>query len=227
MAGAVVVRPSGTSWGAVLDGWLATVGVAAILSPLIGLLLANVYTTHGYAATVPVLASVGLAYLIGGYVAGRMAGYRTSWHGMLVAFFGVFVVLALLVIDIALALGLFGTTGRLVQVMPAVLGVSLFTSAETFAFGGALGVLIAIFAGWLGGLLAPARIMTAVTSTPAPLTEPQAVPAERIEQERTVTTTAAQRPRGRFRLLPSAGRKGGERVEQPAVVERTERIDQS
>lgn len=230
MARDVVVRPTGTSWGAVLDGWLAAVGVAAILSPLIGLLLANVYATRGYASTVPVLASVGLAYLIGGYVAGHMAGYRTSWHGMMVAFFGAFVVLALLVVDIALALRLFGTTGRLVQVMPAVLGVSLFTSAETFAFGGALGLLIAIFAGWLGGLLAPARIMTAVASTPAAVTGPDVVPAEPVEQaerERTVTTTEAHRPRGRFRLLPSAGRKGGERVDAPAVAERTEPIDQN
>ena len=104
MARDVVLRPAGTSWGAVLDGWLATVGVAAILTPIIGVLLANLYTTRGYSSTVPVLAGVGLAYLVGGYVAGRMAGYRTSWHGMMVAFFGLFVVLSLLVIDIALPL---------------------------------------------------------------------------------------------------------------------------
>ena len=160
----VVVRPTGTSWGAVLDGWLATVGVAAILTPIIGLILANWYSTRGYASTVPILVAVGLAYLIGGYVAGRMAGYHTSWHGMLVAFFGLFVVLALLVIDLALATGVFGTSARLVQVMPQVLGVALYGSAETFAFGGALALLVAVFAGWLGGLLAPSRIGTVVPS---------------------------------------------------------------
>jgi hypothetical protein len=220
----VVLRPTGTSWGAVLDGWLATVGVAAILSPIIGLLLANVYTTRGYASTVPVLAGVGLSYLIGGYVAGRMAGYRTSWHGMMVAFFGLFVVLALLVIDIAVSLGLFGTTGRLVQVMPAVLGATLFASAETFAFGGALGILIAIFAGWLGGLLAPARITTAVTSAPVPVTTTPVTP---VVETPTVTSTEVHRPRDRFRLLPSPGRKGGEPAEDTEVVERTERIKRS
>ena len=39
MARDVIVRPTGTSWGAVLDGWLATIGVAAILTPIIGVLL--------------------------------------------------------------------------------------------------------------------------------------------------------------------------------------------
>ena len=212
MARDVVVRPTGTSWGAVLDGWLATVGVAAILTPIIGLMLANWYPTRGYASTVPILVAVGLAYLIGGYVAGRMAGYHTSWHGMMVAFFGLFIVLALLVVDLALALGVFGTSARLVQVMPQVLGVALYGSAETFAFGGALALLIAVFAGWLGGLLAPSRIGAVVPSTAVPEAEPPVV------EERTVTTTEVQRPRERFRLLPSAGRKGGERVEEVGPV---------
>ena len=216
MARDVVLRPSGTSWGAVVDGWLATVGVAAILSPIVGLVLANVYATRGYASTVPVLAGVGLSYLVGGYVAGRMAGYRTSWHGMMVAFFGVFVVMALLIIDIALSLGLFGSTGRLIPVMPSILGATLFTSAETFAFGGALGILMAIFAGWLGGLLAPARITATATSAPAPVVE-----------ERTVTSTEVHKARAPYRLLPSPGLKGGERVEDDEVFERTERIKPS
>jgi len=212
MAREVVVRPTGTSWGAVLDGWLATVGVAAILTPIVGLMLANWYPTRGFASTVPILVAVGLAYLIGGYVAGRMAGYHTSWHGMMVAFFGLFVILALLVIDLALALGVFGTSARLVQVMPLVLGVALYQSAETFAFGGALALLIAVFAGWLGGLLAPSRIGAVVPSAAVSDPEPAVV------EERTVATTKVQRPRERFRLLPSAGRKGGERVEDVEPV---------
>jgi len=200
MARDVTVRPSGTSWGAVLDGWLAAVGVAAILTPVIGLLLTNVYTTHGYASTVPILVAVGISYLVGGYVAGRMAGYRTSWHGMTVAFFGLFVVLALVVVDIALALGLFGATARLIQVMPLVLSAALFETAETFAFGGALSILIAIFAAWLGGLLAPTRIPAVV-----------AIPA-------TAGPVVARESR-RYRLLPSVGRKGGERHDEPKETE--------
>jgi hypothetical protein len=199
----------------VIDGWLATVGVAAILTPLVGLLLATAYPAPGYAATVPVLVAVGLSYLVGGYVAGRMAGYRTSWHGMMVAFFGLFVVLALLVIDIALDFGVFGVNGRLVQIMPAVLGVVLFTSAETFAFGAALGVLIAIFAGWLGGLLAPTRVATTVA--PTAVVDPAAPRAPAVEEKR--VTSEVRRPRERYRLFPSPGRKGGQRADLPEAPE--------
>lgn len=212
MARDVVLRPSGTSWGSVLDGWLAAVGVAAILTPIVTLLLANVYTARGYASTVPILMAVGLAYLVGGYVAGRMAGYRTSWHGMMVAFFGLFIVLALLIADIALAAGVFGGAARLVQILPLVLGVALFESAETFAFGGALSLLIAIFAAWLGGLLAPSRIVTTATS---PVTPAVPVTTTPVVEERRGTTSETRRPRERYRLLPSPGRKGGERVEKP------------
>jgi len=216
----VVARPKGTSWGAVLDGWLAAVGVAAILTPIVGIMLAAWYPTRGYASTVPILVSVGLSYLVGGYVAGRIAGYRTSWHGMMVAFFGLFVALALLVVDIALETGVFGTTGRLVQILPLVLGAALFESVETFAFGGALGLLIAIFAAWLGGVLAPDHAV-ATTSAPAPVT------AGPIVEARRVTSTEARRPRPRYRLLPSIGRKGGDRVDEVAAVERTEPIERT
>jgi hypothetical protein len=97
--------------------------------------------------------------------------------------------------------------------MPQVLGVALYQSAETFAFGGALALLIAVFAGWLGGLLAPSRIAAIVPSAAVADPEPAVV------EERTVTRTEVQRPRERFRLLPSAGRKGGERVEDVEPVE--------
>jgi hypothetical protein len=222
----VVVRPSGTSWGAVLDGWLATVGVAAILTPIVTALLSNVYSSSGYASTVPVLVAVGLAYLIGGYVAGRMAGSRTSWHGMMVAFFGLFVVLALLVVDIALASGLFGAGSRLVQIMPLVLGVALFQTVETFAFGGALGILIAIFAGWLGGLLAPERIVPVVTAPAvrtAPVVTPPVTTRPVVEEHKVVTEEV--RPRERYRLLPSLGRKGGEPVGSVDEVDEVERVE--
>jgi len=215
MARDVVVRPAGTSWGAILDGWLAAVGVAAILTPIVGVVLTSLDPTRGYASTVPILAAVAISYLVGGYVAGRMAGYRTSWHGMMVAFFGLFIVLALLVIDVALAAGVFGQSGRLVPILPLVLGIALFESAETFAFGGVLSLLIAIFAGWLGGVLAPARAVP-VTRPAAPV---GTVP--RVE-ERRVTPTPARRSPERDRPLPSFGRKGGERVDESNRVERTE-----
>ena len=211
----ITVRPTGTSWGSVIDGWLASVGVAAILTPLVGLLLASLYPNPtSYASTVPVLAGVGLAYLVGGYVAGRMAGYRTSWHGMMSAFFGLFVILALLVVGMALQSGALGVSGTLVDVIPGVLGVGMYHAADTFAFGGALSLLVAIFAGWTGGLLAPTRVERLAPVAPV-------VP---VEQQRTVQTEVRRPVRERFRLLPAAGSKGGERVDEVAEPERTEPV---
>ncbi|HUQ17758.1 MAG TPA: hypothetical protein VM070_08215, partial [Candidatus Saccharimonadales bacterium] len=141
---AVAVR-SHTAWGSVLGGWLATLGVAALLSPLITALLQNAYPSdRSIAAAVPVIVGVGLAYLIGGYIAGRMAGYRTSWHGLLVAFFGLFIVLSLIVLAVALQQGVFGPTSYLPEVLPALVTTGLYGSADALAFGGLLGMLIAI-----------------------------------------------------------------------------------
>jgi putative membrane protein (TIGR04086 family) len=225
MAREVVVRPAGTSWGAIIDGWLATVGVAAILTPIIAFMLTNLYSTRGYASAVPILAGVGLSYLIGGYVAGRMAGDRGSWHGMMVAFLGLFIVCALLIVDLAFAVGMFGAPARLIQILPLVLGVAFYQSVETFAFGGVLGLLIAVFAAWLGGLLAPARI--AVATVPAVGAPDPRSPAV---LDRAVSATPVHSSRGRFRLLPSTGRKGGERVDEVDAVkpvESTDRIEPS
>lgn len=213
---AVAVRAR-TAWGSVLGGWLATLGVAALLSPLVAVILKNAYPGDGsIASAVPVVVSVGLAYLIGGYIAGRMAGYRTSWHGLLVAFFGLFVVLSLIVLAVALQQGVFGATYYLPEILPALVTTGLYGSAEALAFGGLLGMLLAIFSGWLGGLLAPTRTVVAAAVRPERPIEPGApvVATEPTEPVRTDRTA-----RRSFRLLPSVGRKGGERVT------RTERIE--
>jgi len=221
----VVVRPSGTAWGAVLGGWLAAVGVAALLTPLVtwmlGLLALN---ERSIAAAVPVVIGVGVAYLIGGYIAGRMAGYRTSWHGMLTAFFGLFVVLATIVIAVALQQGVFGPTYYVPELLPPLVSVSLYHSAEALAFGGLLGMLIAIFSAWLGGLLAPTRIVAvAPADAVSPVTPAEqrdrvvtAEPTSAVETERAARRPVERRP---FRLLPSVGRKGGERVTRTGPVE--------
>lgn len=206
-----VVRHRRTAWGSVLGGWLATIGVAALLSPLITAALTALYANErSLAATVPVIAGVGLAYLIGGHVAGRMAGYRTSWHGLLTAFFGLFVVLALIVVAVALQQGVFGSTAYLPEVLPPLVSTGLYRSADGLAFGGLLGMLIAIFAAWLGGLLAPTRAVV-VPTVPVDATMP--VLTVPLDPTAPVGTTPS-RPgiRRQFRLLPSVGRKGGGRV---------------
>jgi len=212
----VVVRPRGTAWGAVLGGWLAALGVAALLSPLVAAVLGSLYLNErSLAAAVPVLVGVGLAYLIGGYIAGRMAGYRTSWHGLLTAFFGLFVVLALILVAVALQQGVFGSTYYLPEILPPLVSVGLYRSAEALAFGGLLGMLLSIFSAWLGGLLAPtwSVAVAAVEATDHVVT---AEPVRAVETEH-----AAKRPveRRHFRLLPSIGRKGGEHAPPTERIE--------
>src|SRR5438128_1022277 len=77
--------------------------------------------------------------------------------------------------------------------------------------GGALSILIAIFAAWLGGLLAPARIAAVV-----PAAIPATVP---VAGEPVARPAPVERHRGRYRLLPSAGRKGGERADEVEAKE--------
>lgn len=201
----VIVRPAGTSWVSLMGGWIAAVGTAALLAPMIGGILAGRPVVAGdLGLAVPVILGLLVAYLIGGYVAGRMAGYNTSWHGMMSAFFGLFILLVALLLVAAAEQGWFAGAGirPLTDAFPGVAQLELRALGDTLTFGAILGFLITIFAGWLGGLMAPDHYAVTVA---------QAVPST----ERTVTeprTVEEPAPR-RFRLLPALGRKGGERHE--------------
>ncbi|MGH2499953.1 MAG: hypothetical protein ACRDF0_07695, partial [Candidatus Limnocylindria bacterium] len=186
----VLVRPAGTSWGAILGGWIASIGVAALLAPAVAALIAGrPADPNDLALAVPAVVGVLLAYLIGGYVAGRMAGYRTSWHGMLTAFFGLFVLLVVLALGIAANQGALAGQGirSLGDVIPALAGFNIQNIGEALTFGGILGFLAAIFGGWLGGLLAPDHYLRAVTAAP---TQPMAGP---VAERRVVETRDARR----------------------------------
>jgi len=201
MARTALVRPAGTAWGAVLGGWIASIGAMALLAPAIGTLLANARVgTNDLAPAVPVILGLFLAYLIGGYVAGRMAGYRTSWHGMMTAFFGLFVVLVLMLAGYAADRGLLAVTGveSLADVIPGVRDLDITTSGNAVTFGALLGFLASIFAGWLGGVLAPSHTVAG--------TVPAAGTAERVEKREVI------RERRPLMPAPTIGRKGEERL---------------
>src|SRR5687767_15724170 len=72
-----------------------------------GLLVVPGTSVGDIAVAVPVVLGLFLSYIVGGYVAGRMAGYRTSWHGMMTAFFTLFVILVLMLLGVAADNGLF------------------------------------------------------------------------------------------------------------------------
>ena len=215
----VVVRPAGTAWAAVLGGWVATIGASVIFAPIVAGLLAGTPVNGDIAVAVPVVLGLLLSYVVGGYVAGRMAGYRTSWHGMMTAFFTLFVLLVLMLLGVAADNGMFAASGirSAADIIPGVRDLNLYALGDALTFGAILGFLAAIFGGWLGGLLAPSHVVAAVTPIqPVPARAPATL-ARTTERGEVVT----ERPR---RILPAFGRKGGERVEKnemPARVDRT------
>jgi hypothetical protein len=221
----VISRPAATAWGAVLGGWVATIGASVIFAPMVAGLLVVPGTPLGdIAVAVPVVLGLFLSYIVGGYVAGRMAGYRTSWHGMMTAFFTLFVILVLMLLGVAADSGLFAASGirSAADLIPGVRDLNLYALGDALTFGAILGFLAAIFGGWLGGLLAPSHVVAAVTPVrpvPARTVPPAMRPTERPD-------VVTDRPR---RILPAFGRKGGERAESDQVrtSQVEERVDRS
>lgn len=205
----VVVRRAPTSWGSVLGGWVATIGASVIFAPIVAGVVAAAGSPNGgsdLAMAVPVVVGILLSYLVGGYIAGRMAGYRTSWHGMMTAFFSLFIVLLALLVGGLADRGMFASSGvrSLGDIVPGVRDLNIDSLGNAVSFGAILGFLAAIFGGWLGGLLAPSMEVVPATRAvaPAPLMRQPVAPVKEGRHEGI----------RRGPLLPSFGRKGGERV---------------
>ena len=211
------VRPA-TSWMSVLGGWIATIGAMALVAPAVAAVLVGANPGLGsndIVPAVPVIIGIFVSYLIGGYVAGRMAGYRTSWHGMLTAFFSLFVLGVLVLASYAAANGTFTGFGAndLNTLVPGVAGLNVDSLGNALTFGALLGFLAAIFAGWLGGVLAPSHGVVPVTA-PYVAREAGPVPGRSVGVGPVGSRTEKQEIVTRWRpLLPAFGRKGGERAE--------------
>ena len=223
----VLVRPA-TSWMSVLGGWIATIGAIALVAPAVAAILASTNPQIGsndIATAVPVIIGIFVSYLIGGYVAGRMAGYRTSWHGMLTAFFSLFILLGLVLLSYAAANGAFTGIGvnDLTTLVPGAAGLNIDSLGNALTFGALLGFLAAIFGGWLGGLLAPSHALPAAQYVAR---EAGPVPGRSVgvgpAGSRTAKREAVIR---RPPLIPAFGRKGGERVRVERVVEERRESD--
>jgi len=201
----------------VLGGWIATIGAMALVAPAVAAVLvgANI-GNNDVAPAVPVVIGIFISYLIGGYIAGRMAGYRTSWHGMLTAFFSLFVLGIVVLVTYAADRGAFAGIGvnNLTGIVPGAAGLNVDSLGNALTFGALLGFLAAIFGGWLGGVLAPSHAVVPVTapyvSREAGPVPGRAVGVGPVGARTTKRETVIRRPP----LIPSLGRKGGERVEE-------------
>jgi len=174
------------------------------------------------APAVPVVIGIFVSYLIGGYVAGRMAGYRTSWHGMLTAFFSLFVLLVLVLLSYAADSGVFAGIGvnKLTDIVPGAANLNVDSLGNALTFGALLGFLAAIFGGWLGGVLAPAHAEVHAVA-PYVTREAGPVPGRTVGVGPVGARTEGTREAviRRPPLIPASGRKGGERIEERRDVE--------
>jgi hypothetical protein len=90
-------RFGGVSWGADLFGWLAAAGLAAILAGIVAAAGAALGLTKASGATITLggaialLAVLFVAYVAGGYVAGRMARFDGVRQGVGVWLWGILV----------------------------------------------------------------------------------------------------------------------------------------
>ncbi len=140
----------GIRWGSVALGWL----VAVVVGSLISLVFSGLYSlvdgppaesgeiTAGF--VVVSLVSGFLAYLAGGFVAGRSAGYSGGLNGAMTAVFGL--VLGLVVATILTVAGVTFAEG--VAMPPANFGL-----AGGVLLAGLVLFLVNLFGGYVGGKL--------------------------------------------------------------------------
>jgi hypothetical protein len=178
----------------VMGGALATVGVGALLSPvllyvvliasLVAVLDRWLNTSPSLAvlvfAVVPWLVAVALSSLLGGYFAGAIAGRQRARHGAAAALAGL---TAMLVIGLGFDLVNAQLVGQIV------------------AIGAITAIPVAIVGGRLGAMLAPRSVLApaaVVAAAPRPRVTPVVLPAQR--------------------LLPATGQKGGQRMDDDQRV---------
>ncbi len=145
-----------TRWGAVAFGWVVAVLAGIVISPILRLLydlFAEPPVERGeLTATLVVISLVSgfLSYLIGGYVAARMARYSGGKHGALTAVFGL-----ILGIILAIVLALFGVVfAEGVAVPPVSFGL-----AGAAIVAGLVLFMVNLFGGFVGGKLGePSRL---------------------------------------------------------------------
>ena len=206
-----------TSWMSVLGGWIATIGAIALVAPAVaGVLVGLNIGNDGLMSALAVV--LGIPRLLSHRRIRRRSdgGYRTSWHGMLTAFFSLFVFLVLVLVSYAAANGAFtGVSVNMTDLVPGATGLNVDSLGNALTFGALLGFLAAILGGWLGGVLAPSQVAVAAPyvareAGPVPGRSVGVGPAGARNREAVI-----RRPP----VVPSFGRKGGDRVEEKRVVE--------
>ena len=144
-----------TSWTSVLIGWLAALGASLIFSAVVSSVVEAIFggggsaQNMGTAGFVGLLTTLFLAFLIGGYTAGRMASRSGTKHGLLVALLALLVTLLLAALGGALGLAfLDNLQGVTLPNVPDVTQQGLNT---VLTLGSILALLVPFISGAIGG----------------------------------------------------------------------------
>lgn len=148
----------GTSWTSVLIGWLAALGASLILSGIVAVVMSVILAVLGFGGVseagtsglVGVLLTLFLAFLIGGYTAGRMAGRDGSKYGLLVALLALVITLILALLSGAAGFGLIDNLrGITLPGIPSE--ISQQGLGAVLTLGSVIALLLPFVAGALGG----------------------------------------------------------------------------
>ena len=96
----------GAGWTSVILGWLTALGAGLILSAIVSGIVGAIFgsagrqglTEGGATAVIGLLITLQLAFLIGGYAAGRMASRSGLKHGLLVPLLALMVTVILAIV---------------------------------------------------------------------------------------------------------------------------------
>ncbi len=135
----------GARWGSIALGWLVAVLTGVMVGPILTALFGLTPRPPGEhgeftAAVVVFLVSGFLVYLVGGYVAARLAGYPGGLTGAMTAVFGIIVGVILAVLGATFALG--------VALPPVIFGPGVGAWMA-----GLVPFLVNLFGGYVGGKL--------------------------------------------------------------------------
>jgi hypothetical protein len=148
----------GTSWTSVLIGWLAALGASLILSGIVGTIVSVILSALGFGGVseagtsglVGVLLTLFLAFLVGGYTAGRKASRDGSKHGLLVALLALVVTLVLALLSGAAGFSLIDNLGGVT--LPGIPSeISYQSLGAVLTLGSIIALLLPFVAGALGG----------------------------------------------------------------------------
>jgi hypothetical protein len=148
-------RFGGFSWGADFFGWLAAAGLAAILAGIVAAAGAALGLTEGstdeigLGGGIALLAVLFVAYLAGGYVAGRMSRFDGTRQGFGVWLWGILVAGAIALLAVA--------GGSKYNVLDQLNLPRIPVDQGTLTTGGAIalgaGLVVSLLAAMIGGLL--------------------------------------------------------------------------